>query len=102
MSKILTCPFRVRWAELDANGDVSPANYSRYVVETAWDWGDAVGLGVNDSQTLNLFWVIRESEMRFLCPLRHNDIFDFTIWLSSWQRVHGTRCLNSNSKRAVR
>jgi acyl-CoA thioester hydrolase len=61
-------------------------------METAWDWGDAVGLGVNDSQTLDLFWVIRETEIRFLRPLRHNDVFDFTIWLVNWQRVRGTRC----------
>ena len=91
MSKIFTRTFRVRWGELDSSGTVSPANYLRYLSETAWDWGDAVGLGVNDSQTLNLFWVIRETEIRFLRPLRHNDIFEFTIWLVNWQRVRGTR-----------
>jgi acyl-CoA thioesterase FadM len=58
---------------LDASGSVSPANYLRYLMETAWDWGDAVGLGVKDSQTLDLFWVIRETEIRFLRPLRHHD-----------------------------
>ncbi len=29
MSKIFTRTFRVRWAELDASGTVSPANYLR-------------------------------------------------------------------------
>jgi YbgC/YbaW family acyl-CoA thioester hydrolase len=71
---------------------VSPSNYLRYLMETAWDWGDAVGLGVNDSQTLDIFWVIRETEIRFLRPLHHHDVFDFTIWLVNWQRVRGTRC----------
>ncbi|HLO13226.1 MAG TPA: acyl-CoA thioesterase [Anaerolineales bacterium] len=98
MSKIFTRTFRVRWAELDASGTVSPANYLRYLIETAWDWGDAVGLGVNDSQTLNLFWVIRETEIRFLRPLCHNDVFDFTIWLVNWQRVRGTRCFELTLK----
>lgn len=98
MSKIFTRTFRVRWGELDASGYVSPANYLRYLMETAWDWGDAVGLGVNDSQTLDLFWVIRETEIRFLRPLRHNDIFDFTIWLVNWQRVRGTRCFELKPK----
>jgi YbgC/YbaW family acyl-CoA thioester hydrolase len=92
MSKIFTRTFRVRWAELDASGTVSPANYLRYLIETAWDWGDAVGLGVNDSQSLGMFWLIRETEIRFLHPLRHNDRFNFTIWLANWQRVRGTRC----------
>lgn len=98
MSKIFTRTFRVRWGELDASGTVSPANYLRYLIETAWDWGEAVGLGVNDSQTLGVFWVIRETEIRFLRPLRHNDNFDFTIWLANWQRVRGTRCFELTRK----
>ena len=98
MTKIFTRTFRVRWGELDASGTVSPANYLRYLMETAWDWGDAVGLGMNDSQSLDLFWVIRETEIRFLRPLRHNDVFDFTIWLVSWQRVRGTRCFELKRK----
>jgi YbgC/YbaW family acyl-CoA thioester hydrolase len=98
MSKIFTRTFRVRWAELDASGTVSPANYLRYLIETAWDWGEAVGLGVNDSQTLGMFWLIRETEIHFLRPLRHNDTFDFTIWLANWQRVRGTRCFELTFK----
>jgi len=98
MSKIFTRTFRVRWGELDPSGIVSPANYLRYLIETAWDWGDAVGLGVNDSQSLGMFWLIRETEIRFLRPLRHNDTFDFTIWLANWQRVRGTRCFELKLK----
>ncbi|HJQ13817.1 MAG TPA: thioesterase family protein, partial [Anaerolineales bacterium] len=52
----------------------------------------------NDSQSLNLFWVIRETEIRFLRPLRHHDVFDFTIWLVNWQRVRGTRCFELKRK----
>lgn len=98
MSKIFTRTFRVRWGELNPNGTVSPANYLRYLIETAWDWGDAVGLGVNDSQTLGMFWLIRETEIHFLHPLRHNDTFDFTIWLANWQRVRGMRCFELKLK----
>jgi len=98
MSKIFTRTFRVRWAELDGSGTVSPANYLRYLIETAWDWGDAVGLGVNDSQALGIAWLIRETEIRFLRPLHHNEIFDFTIWLANWQRVRGTRCFELKLK----
>ena len=92
MSKIFTRTFRVRWSELDASGTVAPAAYLRYLVETAYDWGDGLGLGAKNDQLLGLFWLIRESEIRFLRPLRHNDVFDFTIWMVNWQRVRGTRC----------
>lgn len=98
MSKIFTRTFRVRWAELDPSGTVSPANYLRYIIETAWDWGTAIGWGANYSQNTDVFWVIREAEIRFLRPLRHNDEFDLTIWLANWQRVRGTRCFELTLK----
>jgi YbgC/YbaW family acyl-CoA thioester hydrolase len=98
MSKIFTRSFRVRWAELDPSGSVSPANYLRYIVETAWDWGVAIGWGENYSQNTDVFWVIREAEIRFIRPLRHNDEFDLTIWLVGWQRVRGTRCFELTLK----
>ena len=98
MSKIFTRTFRVRWGELDASGTVSPTNYLRYLIETAWDWGTAVGWGTTYSQNPDVFWVIRETEFRFLRPLRHNDVFDFTIWMVNWQRVRGSRCFELKFK----
>jgi len=98
MSKIFTRSFRVRWGELDPNGVVSPANYLRYVVETAWDWGIAIGWDARYSENPDIFWLIREVEIRFLKPLRHNDEFDLTIWLVNWQRVRGTRCFEVTQK----
>jgi YbgC/YbaW family acyl-CoA thioester hydrolase len=98
MSKIFTRTFRVRWGELDPSGTVSPANYLRYLIETAWDWGTAIGWDVNYSQNPDILWLIRETEIRFLRPLRHNDEFDFTIWMVNWQRVRGTRCFELTRK----
>ena len=98
MSKIFTRTFRVRWGELDPSSMVSPANYLRYLIETAWDWGVAVGWGLNYSQNPDVFWVIRETDIQFLHPLRHNDVFEFTIWMVNWQRVRGTRCFELKLK----
>jgi YbgC/YbaW family acyl-CoA thioester hydrolase len=98
MSKIFTRSFRVRWSELDASGTVSPANYLRYLLETAWDWGIAIGWDADYSQNPDVLWLIRETEIRFLQPLRHNDEFDFTIWMVHWQRVRGTRCFEMTRK----
>jgi acyl-CoA thioester hydrolase len=98
MSKIFTRTFRARWGELDPSGTVSPANYLRYLIETAWDWGTAIGWGEKYSQNPDVFWVIRETEIRFQRPLRHNDVFDFTIWMVNWQRVRGTRCFELKLK----
>ena len=98
MSKIFTRSFRVHWGELDPSGAVSPANYLRYLIETAWDWGTAMGWDVNYSQNPDVFWVIRETDIRFMRPLRHNDLFDFTIWMVNWKSVRGTRCFELKLK----
>lgn len=98
MSKIFTRTFRVRWGELDSTGTVSPSNYLRYLVETAWDWGTAMGWDANYSQNPDVFWVIRETEVHLLHPLRHNDVFDFTIWMVDWKNVRGTRCFEMKFK----
>jgi acyl-CoA thioester hydrolase len=98
MSKIFTRTFRVRWSELDASGQVSPGSYLRYLVETAYDWGEALGLGAKNDNILGLFWLIRETEIHLIRPLSHNDVFDFTIWMVNWQRVRGTRCFEIKLK----
>jgi YbgC/YbaW family acyl-CoA thioester hydrolase len=83
--------FRVRWSEVNATGQVDLAGYLRYLVETAWDWGSANGLSMQQSEQLGLAWAIRETEINFFRPLYAGDIFDFTIWLMHWRRVRGTR-----------
>ena len=83
--------FRVRWSEVNATGQVDLAGYLRYLVETAWDWGAANGLSMQQSKDLGLAWVIRETEINFYRPLLPGDIFDFRIWLMHWRRVRGTR-----------
>jgi len=98
MSKIFTRTFRVRWGEMSPSGMVSPANYLRYLIETAWDWGVAAGMDVNYSRSPDVFWLIRETEFRFFHPLQHDDVFDFTIWMVNWQRVRGTRCFELKLK----
>jgi len=95
--------FRVRWSEVNASGQVDLAGYLRYLVETAWDWGAASGLSMQQSKQLGLAWVIRETEISFYRPLFPGDIFDFRIWLMHWRRVRGTRgfelCLKGGGER---
>jgi acyl-CoA thioester hydrolase len=91
MSKIFTRTFRVRWSETNADGQVDFASYLRYLIETAWDWGAAGGLSLDDTKEHGQTWVIRETEFNLLWPLVYNDLFDFTIWLLKWRRVRGTR-----------
>lgn len=92
MSKIFSRDFRVRFSELDANGSVAPASYLRYLVETAYDWGQSLGLTSEFEQSQGIFWLIRETEIQLYRPLYHNDRIRFTIWMVNWQKVRGARC----------
>ncbi|WP_345971037.1 thioesterase family protein [Sulfurimonas sp. HSL1-6] len=91
MSQYFTKSFRVDWSDANAYGRVHLPTYFRYLIETAWDWGAAVGLGIEDSRKLGLAWVVRETQINLLQPLSPEDTFELTIWLAHWRRVHGTR-----------
>jgi YbgC/YbaW family acyl-CoA thioester hydrolase len=91
MSKVFKRTFRVRWSETNANGQVGVSSYLRYLMETAWDWGAAGQLSLDDVKALGQTWVVRETEFSFFRPLSYNDLFEFTIWLVEWRRVRGTR-----------
>lgn len=98
MSKVFTRQFRVRWSEVDATNRVPPSKYMEYLVETAYDWGAANGLGFKESHTHGLVWVILETDIRFLHPLRYQDEFEFTIWMVEWRKVRGTRAFELRLK----
>ncbi len=91
MSRIFTRTFRVRWSETNANGQVGMRSYLRYLMETAWDWGAAGQLSLDDVTKLGQTWVVRETELSVFRPLYYNELFEFTIWLVEWRRVRGTR-----------
>lgn len=122
MSKIFTRSYRARYSDINADGQLAPSETLRYVIETAYDWAENLGLGYQASEKLGFIWVIRETEMHFFESLHFRDEFDFTIWLLEWRRVRGTRafvvkhkdqgitiaqgvqqiaCLDSNTQRPV-
>jgi len=98
MSKYFSRTFRVRSSEVNANGHVDLAGYLRYAIETAWDWGTANGLSMEESEEFELAWVIRETEINYYRPLYPGDIFDLEIWLVKWRRVRGSRCFELRLK----
>jgi YbgC/YbaW family acyl-CoA thioester hydrolase len=87
-----TRTFRVRWSATNALGHVGLAGYLRYLMETAWEWGEAGGLGLKRSNDLGIAWIIRETTLEIFRPLSAGDQFDFSIWLVEWRHVRGSRC----------
>jgi len=99
MSKIFTKTYRTRYSDINANGLLDPADFARYIIDTAYDWGERLGLGYTVSNELGLYWVIRENEIHFFEPLQFMEEFDFTIWMLEWKRVRGTRAYEMKRKR---
>jgi len=91
MSKIFTRTYRARYSDINANEQLAPADFARYIVDTAYDWAEILGLGVKVSEELGLYWIVRETEIQFFESLHFMEEFDFTIWMVEWKRVRGTR-----------
>jgi acyl-CoA thioester hydrolase len=86
-----TRSFRVRFYECDANGHLNSANYLRYMQETAFDASAAAGYGMERYNAMGHFWLIRESQVEYLRPLRYDDRVDVTTWIADFRRVTSRR-----------
>ena len=54
MSKTFTRTYRAGYSEINAAGLLDPAHYARYIIDTAYEWGEIMGLGDRVSEQLGL------------------------------------------------
>ncbi len=83
--------FRVRSYECDFYGHVNNANYLRYMQQAATDASAAVGWDEARYQSIGRLWLIRETDIEYLIPLRHGDTVEITTWAADFRRVRSTR-----------
>jgi len=83
--------FRVRFYECDAYGHVNNSNYVRYMQETAFDASAAAGFGDPEYERRGLIWLVRDTEVEYLSPLRQGDIAEVTTWVEDFRRVRSRR-----------
>ena len=86
-----TRPFRIRYYECDANGHLNNTNYLRLMQEAAFDATAAAGYDLERYQAMGRFWLVRESQVEFLRPLRYNDVVNVTTWIADFRRVSSRR-----------
>jgi len=79
--------FRVRFYECDAFGHVNNTNYLRYMLETAFDASAAGGYDQARYEEMNRTWLIRETEIEYLSPLRYGDSVTIRTWIDNFRRV---------------
>ena len=83
--------FRVRYCECDAYGHVNNTNYVRYMQETAFDASAAAGYDFARYDALGQYWLVRETEVEYLKPLRYGDTFEVKTWVVDFRRVRSRR-----------
>lgn len=83
--------FRVRHYECDVEGRLRAANYVRYMQEAAFDASAAAGYDLARYEAMGYFWLIRETEVEYLQPVRYGDRVEVKTWVSDFRRVRSRR-----------
>lgn len=83
--------FRVRFYECDAYGHVNHANYLRYMQEAAFDASAAVGYDFDSYEALGCHWLIMQSGISYLKPLRFGESVTVKTWVSDFRRASSRR-----------
>lgn len=83
--------FRIRHYECDAYGHVNHVNYVRYMQETAFDASAAVGYALTDYEAMGRYWLVHETDVVYLRPLRYGETVVVKTWVSDFRRVRSRR-----------
>lgn len=86
-----TRSFPVRYYECDTYAHLNNGNYLRYMQEAAFDASRAAGYDNNRYHQLNAIWLIRDTEVEFLRPLRYGDTVEVKTWVGDFGRVRSRR-----------
>lgn len=86
-----TRSFPVRYYECDAYAHLNNGNYLRYMQEAAFDASNAAGYDHDRYQQLGAIWLIRDTEVEFLRPLRYGDTAEVKTWVGDFGSVRSRR-----------
>lgn len=83
--------FRVRHYECDAYENVYYTNYLRYIQETAMDASAAAGFGAEWYASRGHLWLVRDTEIEFISPLRYGDSVRVRTWVRNMRQALSMR-----------
>ncbi len=91
MPLIHTRTFRIRHYECDAFEHLNNAVYLRYMQETAFDASAAAGYDMARYIAIGHHWLIRETNIEYLQPVRYGESVDVKTWVMDFQKVRSRR-----------
>ena len=86
-----TSYFQVRFYECDAYSHLNNSNYVRYMQEAAFAASAEAGFNDERYAELGVIWLIRDTEVEYLKPLRYGDTAAVTTWVGDFRRVRSRR-----------
>lgn len=91
MAVVHTRTIRVRHYECDAYGHVNNVNYLRYMQEAAFDAAAAVGYDMRHFEANQHVWLVRETDIEYMRPLRYGDSVVVKTWVEDFRRTRSRR-----------
>ncbi len=82
---------RVAYHECDVNQIVRDACYLRYMQEAAFDASAAAGYWDDRYQAMRRIWLIHETAVEYVTPLRYGDQVRIRTWVADFRRVRSRR-----------
>jgi len=92
--------FRVRYTECSAHGYARLATFLRYMQEVAFDASAVAGYDLPRYETIGRLWLIHETDVDILQPLRYGDLVQAKTWVADFRRVRSTRAYEFRSARS--
>ena len=84
-------PFRARYYECDAHGHLTHLTYLRWMQEAAFAASTAVGYDFARYADLGHIWLVRETRLDYLAPVRYADQIVIRTWVADFRRSHSQR-----------
>jgi acyl-CoA thioester hydrolase len=91
MRRLTELTLRVAYHECDVNQFVRDACYLRYMQEAAFEASAAAGYWDDRYQAMRRIWLIHESAIDFMTPLRYGDQVRIRTWVADFRRVRSRR-----------
>ena len=89
--------FPVRYWECNALGHLSSANYFRWMQEAAFGASASVGYDWARYSEMGYVWLARETDIKYLRPLKYGDKVDLRTWVLDFRRTRSRRAYEFTS-----
>jgi acyl-CoA thioester hydrolase len=89
--------FPVRYWECNALGHLSSTNYFRWMQEAAFGASAAVGYDWARYREMGYVWLVRETDIKYLSPLKYGDKVDLKTWVMDFRRFRSRRAYEFTS-----